>query len=124
LFQSLYVAQSRGVEQFLECSAIFQATLNFRDPRFGYIDGEAFALEMTGQDPAGMFFTTRASAATFTNAAAAAQTERAKSSRPEGGGMGLKPTLDIGERFRFALHVVYMSHNVHAMQERNIEEEK
>lgn len=25
--------------------------------------------------------------------------------------MGLKPTLDIGERFRFGMHVVYMSHD-------------
>lgn len=25
--------------------------------------------------------------------------------------MGVKPTLDIGERFRFGMHVVYMSHD-------------
>jgi hypothetical protein len=72
LFQSLHVAQGRGVEQILEGSAILQATLNFRDQRFGHVDGEAFALEMAAQDPAGMFFTTRASAAIFTDATAAA----------------------------------------------------
>ena len=68
-----------------------------------------------------MFFTTGASAAIFTDATAAAQAERAERGGPEGCGMGLKPTLDIGERFSFAMHGVYMAYAFHTLQEkRNI----
>lgn len=112
LFQSLHVAPRRGVEQFLERSAIFQTTLNFGDQKFGYIEGEAPALETAGKDPAGMLFSTRTSTAVLTDAPAAAQAERTESGGPEGGGMGLKPMLDIGKRLRFAGHVVYMPYRI------------
>ena len=109
LFQSLDVAQGRGIEQFLQGAAIFQATLNFRDESVRHVEGEALALKMAGQNPAGMLFSIRASAAVFTDATSAAQAEGAESGGPERGRVGLEPTLDIGGGFGFAMHDEYMS---------------
>jgi hypothetical protein len=105
LFQSLDVTPGRGIEQFLQGTAIFQAALHLRNERFGQVEGEALALEMAGQDPAGMLFPTLASAAVFADTTRAAQAEGAESGGPERGGVGLKPTLDIGGRLGFAMHV-------------------
>jgi len=104
LFQGLDVAPGRGIEQFLQGAAIFQATLHFRDERFGHVEGEALALEMAGQDPAGMLFPALASAAVLADATSAAQAEGAESGGPEGGGVGLEPTLDISGRLGFGMH--------------------
>ena len=93
--------------------------LNLGDQEFGYIEGEAPALETAGKDPTEMFFSTRTSTAVLTDAPAAAQAERAESGGPEGGGMGLKPMLEIGKRLRFAAHGVYMLNAICTCQEEN-----
>lgn len=108
LFQSLDVAQGRGVEQFLQGAAIFQATLHVRDESFGDVKGEALALDLAGEDPAGMLFSTGTSAAVFADATRAAQAEGTESGGPERGGVGLEPTLDIGGRLGLARPAIYM----------------
>ena len=109
LFQSLDIAPGGGIEQFLEGAAIFQATLHFRDESFGHVEGEALALEMAGQNPAGMLLPVLASVAVFADATSAAHAEGAESGGPESGGVRLEPTLDIGERFGFAMRAQHMA---------------
>lgn len=75
-----------------------------------HVEGEALALEMAGQDPAGMLFSALASATVFADATTAAQAEGAERGGPEGGRVGLEPTLDIGGRFGFVLHAMYMAY--------------
>jgi len=98
-FQRFDIADRRGIEQVLQCAAVLQTTLHFRNQGFGHIERIAVLLDMTGKDPTGMLFSTLTSAAVFANATSAAQAERAESGGPEVGRLRLEPTLDIGGRF-------------------------
>jgi len=118
-FQRLDIADRRVIEQFLQGTAVVQATLYFRSQGFRNIERKALAPEMTGKDPTGMLFPTLTSAAVCSDAPSAAQAERAQSGGPEVGSLCLDKTLDIGGGLDLVGHDHYMSHAIYTCQGNN-----
>ena len=108
MFQSFHVANCRSVKHILECTPVVQTPAQLGHEFVGNIYSKAAALDPAVKNMAQVLLAAKASRAVFSDASSAAKTKRSKGSWPKTGNLFLEPIGNIGRKFFFGWHAVYV----------------
>jgi hypothetical protein len=97
------------MQQFLQGATVVQTAAYFGHQGLGNVKGEAAPWEATVQDVAEVLFPGKTGGAAWAHTRTAPQAQGAEGGGPEGVSLLLPPALDVGRRFGFLLHDVWMS---------------